>query len=77
MASARGANRTGGQQEELKEGPKKRPRTDIAKEGDQGKEDMQVERARNNNDVIVLRNNPVFEGNDISAGPGHQACREK
>ncbi|XP_039683467.1 uncharacterized protein [Medicago truncatula] len=36
MASARGANRAGGRQEDF--GPKKRSRTDIAEEGDRGKE---------------------------------------
>lgn len=65
MASARGANIAGGLQEELKEGLKQRPRTDIAKGGDHEKEDMQVERARNNNDVSVLRNTSSVDLNKL------------
>lgn len=67
MASARG----------LPSGPSKMPQKRSRIEEQQEVEDMQALQARKNNDVVVVRNNPVFESNDESAGPGHQACREK
>jgi hypothetical protein len=60
MASARGASRAGGPQDE--NGPKKRSRTEIADEGDQGKVVLQAG---------SVFNNPVFEKNE-TAGPGSQ-----
>jgi hypothetical protein len=65
MASARGANRAGGPQEDV--GPKKRSRTEAAEEEDHGKEVQK--------DMSVF-NNPVFEKNE-TAGPARQACREQ
>lgn len=65
MASARGANRAGGPQEDA--GPKKRSRTETAEEGNKGKE-VQKE--------MSVFNNPVFEKNE-TAGPVRQACREQ
>jgi len=65
MASARGANRVCGPQEEA--GPKKRSRTDFAEEGDNGKEGQKT---------MFVFNNLVFEKNK-TAGPGSQACRDQ
>ena len=65
MASARGASRAGGPQEDA--GPKKRSRTDFAEEGDNGKEGQKT---------MSVFNNPVFEKNK-TAGPGSQACRDQ
>jgi hypothetical protein len=65
MASARGANRAAGPQDDV--GPKKRSRTEAVEEGNNGKE-VQKE--------MSVINNPVFEKNK-TAGPARQACREQ
>lgn len=62
MASAHGASRAGGPQEENM--PKKRFRTEFDEEGDQGKEVHKV---------VYAFNNPVFVKNE-TAGPSNQSC---
>lgn len=66
MAAARGASRASGPVEE--NGPKKRSRTDFAEEEEQRKEGQKA---------VDGFNNPLFENNKESAGPGHQACRDQ
>jgi len=67
LASARGASRAHGPQEE--NGPKKRSRTEFVEEGDQGKEVQKV--------VSVFNNLVFFLKKNEATGPGHQACRDQ
>jgi len=66
----------GGPQED--NGPKKRSRTAFNDEDDKGKE-VQIELSR----VVQFQkkclwtNNPIYYDNNVTAGPGNQACREK